>query len=114
MSKSAEKQQKRFRRHNRIRAKVNGTAECPRLAVYRSNKFLYAQIIDDIKRVTLASADSRSVSGALGRGEKVGADIATKAKAAGITKVVFDRGGFLYTGVIKELADSARKAGLIF
>jgi len=116
MSNTNATQLKRERRHHRIRARVKGTAECPRLAVYRSNTALYAQIIDDTAARTIASSDSRSmnVSGAREKARMVGAAIAEKAKAAKVTKVVFDRGGFLYAGTIKELADSARAAGLIF
>ncbi len=107
---------KRTRRHARIRAKVSGTAERPRFAIYRSNKNLYAQLIDDIKGVTLFAVDSRSVEGATPRDRAcaVGTTIAKKAVDAGVTAVVFDRGGFLYTGSIKALADSAREAGLKF
>ncbi|MBP9760197.1 MAG: 50S ribosomal protein L18 [Candidatus Pacebacteria bacterium] len=116
MNKSSIKQEKRVRRHHRIRAKVQGTAECPRLAVYRSNTALYAQLIDDVSAKTIASVDSRKATGT-GAREKarfVGTHIAEKAKGIKVTKVVFDRGGFLYAGTIKELADSARTGGLIF
>ena len=116
MSNTTIKQQKRYRRHHRIRAKVVGTPECPRLAVYRSNTALYAQLIDDTTAKTLASADSRSVAGT-GVREKaraVGTKIAELAKGAHITKAVFDRGGFLYAGSIKELAEGARAGGLTF
>jgi large subunit ribosomal protein L18 len=116
MSNTTIKQQKRERRHNRIRAKVSGTALCPRLAVYRSNTAVYAQVIDDEAGKTLVSADTRSVSGT-GKRERAratGAKIAELAKKAGLTRVVFDRGGFLYMGVIKEVADGAREGGLTF
>ncbi len=107
---------KRERRHHRIRAKVVGSAERPRLAVYRSNRALYVQLIDDARQVTVAACDSRSVtgSGAREKARAVGAIIAERARAAGITKAVFDRGGFLYTGTIRELADAARAGGLVF
>lgn len=110
------KSDKRTRRHKRIRGKVSGTAEVPRLSVFRSNKYVYAQLIDDDKAVTLASATSK---GAKGKGmtadaELVGKNIAAAAKAKGVTKVVFDRGGFKYIGVIKTLADAAREGGLTF
>ncbi len=115
MEKSQYKQAKRAGRHARIRAKVTGTAERPRLAVFKSNNFVYAQLIDDTKGVTVAASDSRTHKGTRGEGAVVvGADIATKAKAAGITTVVFDRGGFRYQGVIAALADSARAGGLAF
>ncbi len=116
MSKAAIKQEKRARRHHRIRAKVVGTAACPRLAVYRSNTAIYAQLIDDAAGRTLAAADSRAVEGdgARERASKVGAKIAEQAKAAKVTKVVFDRGGFLYSGAIQALAEGARAGGLTF
>jgi large subunit ribosomal protein L18 len=116
MNPSAAKKEKRERRHSRIRARITGTAECPRLAVFRSNRSIYAQLIDDEKGVTIAAADSRKEKGASAaeRAQAVGAHVAKTAVKAGIKKVVFDRGGFLYAGAIKELADSARKAGLTF
>ena len=106
----------RKRRHARIRAKVSGTAGRPRLSVFRSNRYLYAQLINDEQGATLASADSRKSEGK-GMREEAKALAKTIAKAAakvGVTSVVFDRGGFTYTGVIKIFADSAREAGLIF
>jgi large subunit ribosomal protein L18 len=116
MNKATIKTDKRFRRHHRIRAKVAGTAERPRLAVYRSNRFVYAQLINDDAGVTLAASDTRTMkgTGARERARAVGKDIAEKAVKLGVSAVVFDRGGFFYTGVIKELADSAREAGLTF
>jgi len=116
MSKEAAKITKRTRRHNRIRAKVEGTSECPRLAVYRSNRYLYAQLIDDEKGVTLASADSRTAKGTTSRerARAVGTAIAEKAAALKVEAVVFDRGGFLYAGSIKQLAEGAREGGLTF
>jgi large subunit ribosomal protein L18 len=116
MSTTDSKQINRKRRHNRVRAKVSGTAECPRLAVYRSNKCIYVQLIDDVKAVTLGATDSRKVTGenARARASAVGTEIANIAKKIGIEKVVFDRGGFLYTGSIKEVAEGARKGGLTF
>jgi large subunit ribosomal protein L18 len=103
-------------RHKRIRAKISGTAETPRLAVFRSNRNIYAQIIDDTKGVTLASFSSDKAKGKtfIERSKEAGLGIATAAKAKGITKIVFDRGGFSYTGKIKALADGAREGGLIF
>lgn len=116
MEKTQYKQTKRVARHNRIRAKVSGTAERPRLAVFRSNRFVYAQLIDDVAGKTLAAVDTRTQKGATlsERATAVGTEIAGKAKAAGITTVVFDRGGFRYQGTIAALADAARGAGLTF
>ena len=104
------------RRRIRIRAKIQGTPERPRLAVFKSHKYIYAQIIDDTKGHTLVATDSRSTKGKtpVESAQLVGVEIAKKAKAAKITKVVFDRGGFLYTGKIKMVADSAREGGLEF
>lgn len=110
----------RKRRHIRVRKKVEGTATCPRLNVYRSLKNIYAQIINDTDGVTLAQASSadESLKGQYGGNKSaakaVGMLIAEKAKAAGITEVVFDRGGYLYHGRVQELAEGARESGLIF
>jgi large subunit ribosomal protein L18 len=106
----------RTRRHARIRARVTGTAERPRLAVFRSNTALYAQIIDDAKGVTLAAVDTRKVAGGkpLERAASAGTALAEKAKKAGITTIVFDRGGFRYAGSIAALADAVRAAGVTF
>jgi len=106
----------RARRHRRIRAKVIGTAERPRLSVFRSNRFLYAQVIDDERSVTLVSASSRDTKkkSQMEQAKMVGERIAAAASGKGITKVVFDRGGFGYAGVIRTLADSARAGGLQF
>lgn len=117
----------RSRRRARVRAKVMGTSEKPRLAVFRSNKYIYAQLIDDIKGVTLAAANGLKVRPAKGGAKKgdspftkvataeaVGETIGTLAREKNITKVVFDRGGYRYTGRVKAVADGARKAGLIF
>src|SRR5918912_3578911 len=104
--------------HKRIRRKVRGTTERPRLAIYRSLNHIYAQIIDDEKAVTLASASTteKDLRGGTGgnveAAERVGRAIAERANAAGITSVVFDRGGYLYHGRVKALADAARAAGL--
>ncbi len=95
------------RRHNRIRAKVKGTPERPRLCVYRSNRFIEAQVVDDTIGKTL-------VAGKMDNAEKLGTELAKLAKAAGITKVVFDRGGFRYTGKVAALAQAARSGGLEF
>jgi len=103
------------RRKARIRARVNGTAERPRLAIFKSHKYIYAQIIDDTKGHTLVSADSRNLKGKpVDQAKDLGAEIAKKAKTAKISKVVFDRGGFLYAGKIKMVADAAREGGLEF
>jgi large subunit ribosomal protein L18 len=112
------KEQGRLRRHRRVRSKVTGSAERPRLAVYRSNARIYAQLIDDGEGRTIASASSldKDVAGSK-RAEhaaQVGKLIGERAKAAGIERVVFDRGGYLYHGRVKALADAAREAGLEF
>jgi len=116
MNTSQKKIQDRIRRHARIRAKVSGTKEMPRLSVFRSGKFIYAQVIDDEQSVTLvASSDLKAKKGTkTDRAKAVGQQIAEMAKAKGITKVVFDRGGFLYRGRVASLADGAREGGLIF
>lgn len=106
---------KRNSRHNRIRARVSGTSVRPRLAVFKSNVAIYAQLIDDTTGKTLAAADSRKHSGALlARAEAVGKEIAEKGKKAGVTTAVFDRGGFRYQGAVAVLADAARAGGLAF
>lgn len=100
-----------------IRAKVSGTAERPRLTVFRSNSQIYAQVIDDVKGVTLASASSLKITDKITKSEKaakVGAMIAEAAKAAGVETVVFDRNGYLYHGRVQQLADAAREGGLKF
>ena len=110
------------KRHRSIRVKLSGTAEFPSLAVYRSTKHIYAQLIDDENNVTLASASSNdkelkeklSHGGNVDAAKAVGEAIAKKAKKAGIKCVVFDRGGFLYHGRVAALADAAREAGLMF
>lgn len=101
----------------RIRKKVNGTDQKPRLSVFRSNKEIYCQLIDDLNGVTIASASSKGIKldGTKSTvASEVGKILASKAKAAGISKVVFDRGGYLYHGRVKSLADGAREGGLIF
>jgi large subunit ribosomal protein L18 len=104
------------RRKTRIRAKISGTAERPRLAIFKSHKYIYAQVIDDTTGRTLVSTDARKVGGKtpVERADAVGVDIAKKAIAAKITKVVFDRAGYLYAGKIRTVADAARKGGLEF
>lgn len=109
----------RQRRHLRVRRKISGTAECPRLCVYRSNTNLYAQIIDDVAGNTIVSASTldKSVKNKHANKEaakEVGTLIAKKAAEKNIETVVFDRGGYIYHGVIKELADAAREGGLKF
>ena len=108
----------RLRRHARVRNKISGTPECPRLCVYRSNKNIEAQIIDDVKGVTLVAASSMSLKLENGSNieaaQKVGADIAQKALAKKIKAVVFDRSGYIYHGRVKALAEAAREAGLKF
>ena len=109
----------RLRHHARVRGKISGTAERPRLAVYRSNKNISAQIIDDVKGITLAAASSneKDFSGIGSNKEaakKVGMLIAERAKAKGIEAVVFDRGGYIYHGRVSELAEGAREGGLKF
>lgn len=115
MNKTAEKTRKRAVRHRRIRARVAGTATKPRLAVFRSNKAIYAQLIDDENGVTVAAADSRKEKGTTTENAKVvGEAIAKQATAAHITEAVFDRGGYRYMGAIAALADAARAGGLKF
>lgn len=118
MIKNVSRNELRKKRHMRVRNKVSGTAECPRLNVFRSNSNIFAQIIDDEKGTTLVSSSSQSLkikNGGNVEGAKlVGKDIAEKAKKAGITKVVFDRGGYLYQGRVEALADAARDNGLEF
>ena len=109
----------RERRHARVRTKVSGTAECPRLAVTRSNKNIIAQVIDDTKGVTLAYASTldkeiKTKAANTEAAKEVGALIAKRALEKNIKTVVFDRGGFVYHGVIKEVAEAAREAGLEF
>lgn len=101
----------------RIRKKVSGTGSKPRLSVFRSNKDIYCQLIDDEKGLTLASASSKTIKASgtkINVAAEVGKELAGKAKAQGIENIVFDRGGYLYHGRVKSLADGAREAGLIF
>ena len=109
----------RSRRHTRVRKRVRGTAERPRLAVFRSNKYIYAQVINDAEGRTLAAASSqeddlRSNSLNIDTASKVGTLVATRAKDAGVSAVVFDRGGYKFHGKVKALADAAREEGLDF
>ena len=115
-----QKQRLRVRRHRRVRKRVTGTADRPRLAVFRSNKHISAQVIDDVSGRTLASASSveKDLKSAAGgnrdAASKVGQLLGERAKAAGVSKVVFDRGGFLYHGRVAAVAEAARAAGLEF
>lgn len=113
------KANRRKRIHMRIRKNIRGTAEQPRLNIYRSNRYIYAQLIDDLSGRTLAQANSHESSIAnegnkSDQSAKVGTLLAERAKAAGIEKVLFDRGGYLYHGRVKALADGAREGGLVF
>jgi len=120
MSSAQTLRQGRIRRHHRVRKHVRGTAERPRLAVFRSNRHVIAQVIDDSTGKTLAAASTTEADlrgGATGNRDaatKVGARVAERAKAAGISKVVFDRGGFQYHGRVAAVADGARENGLEF
>jgi large subunit ribosomal protein L18 len=116
MSITSQKTAKRTRRHARIRAKVQGTAERPRLAVYRSNRFIYAQLINDETGTTIVGTDTRKAKGktAILRAKEIGLQIAEDAKKKGVTKIVFDRGGFQYQGAVVSLAEGAREGGLVF
>jgi large subunit ribosomal protein L18 len=118
MIKSVSRNELRKKRHMRVRNKVSGTAECPRLNVFRSNSNIFAQIIDDEKGTTLVSSSSIELKikngGNIEGAKLVGKDIAEKAKKAGITNVVFDRGGYQYHGRVEALADAARENGLEF
>jgi large subunit ribosomal protein L18 len=115
---TSQKQVIRFKRKRRIRARVNGTSERPRLAIFRSNKHLYAQIIDDVKGHTLAAAstleEELKTSGNVEGAKTLGGVLAKRALSKNISQVVFDRSGYLYHGQIKALADAAREAGLKF
>ena len=109
----------RTRRHIRVRTKISGTAECPRLCVYRSNTNIYAQIVDDTKGVTLVSASTldkeiKEKHSNIEAAKEVGALIAKRAIEKNIKNVVYDRGGYIYHGVVKELAEAARSGGLQF
>ena len=114
------KNESRKRRHISVRNKLEGCAERPRLNVYKSLNHIYAQIIDDVTGNTIVSASTKSKGLKIAKGDKksqataIGKEVATRAKAKGISKVVFDRGGYLYTGRIAALADGAREGGLEF
>ena len=119
MVKNVNKKAMRLHRHVRVRGKISGTPERPRLNVFRSNANIYAQIIDDVNGVTLVAANTleKDFEGACGNCEaakKVGAVLAERAKAKGIEEVVFDRGGYVYHGRVAALAEGAREGGLQF
>jgi len=117
MIKQTDRKVNRLKRHKRVRVNVSGTKDRPRLAVFRSLNHVYAQLIDDDGSRTLAAASTvglKSKGNGMAEAVEVGKAIAAKAKAAGVKNVVFDRGGFLYHGRIKALADAAREAGLEF
>ena len=122
MFKKRDRNEVRVIRHARVRKKISGTPEMPRLCVYRSNKYIYAQVIDDTKGITLVQASSLdpALKGQLDEVDKsgeatlVGKLVAERAKQAGVEKVVFDRGGYVYTGRVAALAAGAREAGLEF
>ena len=120
MIKKVSRNEARLERHKRVRAKVSGTKDIPRLNVFRSAKHISVQIIDDVTGTTLVSASSMDKDlkitngGNIEAAKKVGAEIAKRAKKAKITKVVFDRGGYLYHGRVEALADAARENGLEF
>ena len=119
MVKKFNSNKQRLKRHMRVRASISGTPETPRLNVFRSSKHIYAQLIDDVHGVTLAAAGSNEkdfgkCTGNAEEAKKVGEMIAQRAKDKGIEKIVFDRGGYLYHGRVKALADAAREGGLKF
>ena len=112
------KHEARLRRHRRVRGKVAGTAECPRLVVFRSNRGIFAQLVDDDRGATLASASwlvkARAKGAKTDQAREIGKALAAAGKAAGVTRCVFDRGGYLYHGRVKALAEGARDGGLEF
>ena len=118
MIKKIDSNAQRLRRHKRVRAKISGTPERPRLNVFRSDSNIYAQVIDDVAGVTLCSASSLETGFGAGSlceaAKKVGLAVAERAKAKGITAVVFDRGGYVYHGRVQALAEGAREGGLQF
>ncbi|NBD28285.1 50S ribosomal protein L18 [Paenibacillus glycinis] len=117
-----DKNKARHKRHLRVRKRINGTTQRPRLSVFRSSKHIYAQLIDDVQGVTVVSAstvdkevaEQISNGGNIEAARKIGEVIAARAKAKGVDQIVFDRGGYLYHGRIQALADAAREAGLEF
>ena len=119
MIKKTDRKAERERRHARVRRKISGTAECPRLCVFRSNSNIYVQVIDDVKGVTLAQASTldkevKTKHSNVEAAKEVGALIAKRASELKIKEVVFDRGGYIYHGVVKAVAEAAREGGLDF
>ncbi len=118
MIKTIDRNEVRVRKHHRVRAKISGTPDCPRLCVFRSNKNIECQVIDDTKGVTLAASSSEAMKlahgGNVDAAKQVGLDIAKKCLEKNIEKVVFDRGGYVYHGRVKALAEGAREGGLKF
>lgn len=118
MFKKTNKNAERQRRHARVRTKISGTPECPRLNVFRSNSHIHVQVIDDVNHNTLVACSSLDMKlengGNIEAAKKVGNEIAKRCKDAGIENVVFDRGGYIYHGRVKALAEAAREAGLKF
>ena len=118
MLKKVSRNDERLRRHLRVRTNISGTPECPRLNVFRSNSHIHAQIIDDVNGTTLVAASSVEMKlengGNVEAAKTVGAEVAKRALEKNITNVVFDRGGYVYTGRVKALAEAAREAGLKF
>ncbi len=118
MIKTIDRNEVRVRKHHRVRAKISGTPDCPRLCVFRSNKNIECQVIDDTKGVTLAASSSEAMKlahgGNVDAAKQVGFDIAKKCLEKNIEKVVFDRGGYVYHGRVKALAEGAREGGLKF
>ena len=118
MLKKVSRNDERLRRHLRVRTKISGTPECPRLNVFRSNSHIHAQIIDDVNGTTIVAASSVEMKlengGNVEAAKTVGAEVAKRALEKNITNVVFDRGGYVYTGRVKALAEAAREAGLKF
>ena len=118
MIRSIDKNEVRLRKHQRVRAKISGTSETPRLCVFRSNKHIEVQVIDDVKGVTLVSSSSVQLKlehgGNVEAAHQVGLDIAKKCLDKGIENVVFDRGGYIYHGRVKAVAEGAREGGLKF
>jgi large subunit ribosomal protein L18 len=115
MNKAIKKQNGRISRHNRVRAKISGTTERPRLAVYKSNRYLHAQLIDDTKGATLIGVSTKDVSPKAKKmdgAKALGEEFAKRAKAKGVSAVVFDRGGFRYTGRIETFASAVREGGI--
>ena len=116
MKQVMQKIQNRIRRHRRIRSRISGTADRPRLAFFRSNKNVYAQLIDDEKSVTIVgvSSNKSTQKGSVEKAKELGKIIAEKGKEKGVQSVVFDKGGFMYTGSVEAFANAAREGGLKF